>query len=48
MVERVEFSLEVRRMKATYIVSNVEGGKQAVREHVTRGKFDPRESSVIM
>lgn len=44
MVERVEFSLEVRRMKATYIVSNVEGGKQAVRKQVVVGKFDYGES----
>ncbi|CAI9289004.1 unnamed protein product [Lactuca saligna] len=45
VVERVEFSLEVRRMKVTYIVSNVEGGKQVVRKQVVGGKFDSGEST---
>lgn len=47
-VESAEFSLGVRRMKATCVVAGVEGGKQTVIEQVTTGMFNPGELSVIV
>lgn len=48
VVKRAEFSLGVRRMKATCMIVGVERGKQMVREQVVVRKFDHRESSIIV
>lgn len=44
MVDRVikilEFSTRIRRVKAVCIAAGVEGGRQAVKEHVVSEKFD--------
>ena len=35
-------------MKATFITSNMEGGKQVVQEQIVTGKFTPRKPSTIV
>ncbi|CAH1417002.1 unnamed protein product [Lactuca virosa] len=52
MVDRVtkspKFSLGVRRMKAACMAAGMEGGKHAVREQATVGKFNPEEASAVV
>lgn len=47
VVESVEFSLGVRRMKAVCMAAGVEGGKQVIREQVATKRFIPGESSAF-
>lgn len=48
MIDSVELPLRVQRMKATFITSNMEGGKQVVQEQIVTGKFTPRNPSTIV
>lgn len=48
VIESTEFTLGVRKMKASCVVASVEGGKQAVREQVVIGKFNPEEPSAVV
>ncbi|CAI9297468.1 unnamed protein product [Lactuca saligna] len=48
VIESIEFTLGVRRMKSMCLASGIKGGKQAVREQVIIDKFIPEESSVVV
>lgn len=41
VIESPEFSTGIRRMKAVCVATSVEGCRQAVKEQVASGKFDP-------
>lgn len=48
VVESTEFSLGVRRMKVASMATEVEGGKQVIREEISIGKFMPGEPSTLL